>query len=179
MGCRGPAGSAATTILVGMLRLLRAAGPLALLAALAGCAPTLTVEPAPSPDDPACADVMLRMPEEIDGSTDRDTSSQGTEAWGDPAIAIVRCGMEPPAPTTDSCVNVSGVDWISTEESEDYWRFVSYGRSPALEVLVDPTAVAGATVLAEISPAIAQIEPYAECVGAESAEPAPPADGDS
>ncbi|GAA4284899.1 hypothetical protein GCM10022261_24300 [Brevibacterium daeguense] len=154
------------TTLVGMTRSPRALGPLALLLpVLAGCTPALVVEPAPNAADPACAEIMLRMPHEVDGQPDRDTSSQGTEAWGDPAIAIARCGMEPPAPTTDRCVSVDGVDWISTGQTDESWTFVSYGREPAVEVLVDPTAVPGATVLAEVSPAVAQIEPYASCVG--------------
>lgn len=154
-----------------MLRRLTvpALGSLLLLPVLSACAPVLVVEPAPRAAEPACADVMLRMPQELDGHQDRDTSSQGTEAWGDPAVAIARCGMEPPGPSTDPCVSVDGVDWISTEESADSWRFLTYGRTPAVEVIVDPTAVAGATVLSEVSPAVLPLEQTGECVGAEDA----------
>lgn len=155
-------------------RALRRVVPLALLApVLAACTPALTVDPAPNAHDPACADVMLRMPDEIDGTPDRDTSSQGTEAWGDPAIAIARCGMEPPAPTTDRCVTVDGVDWISTEEAADSWTFVTYGRTPAVEVILDPQKVSGATVLSSVSPAVALLEETSACVGAHDAEQVP------
>lgn len=156
--------------------MLRRLVPLLVLApVLAACTPALVVEPAPQAHDPACAEVMLRMPDEIDGAPDRDTSAQGTEAWGEPALAIARCGMEPPAPTTDRCVTVDGVDWISTEESEESWTFVTYGRTPAVEVILDPRRVSGATVLSTVSPAVAVLERTGECVGAHDAEQVPEA----
>ena len=111
---------------------------------------------------------MLRMPDEIAGEKSRTTSSQGTEAWGDPNIAVVRCGVTPPGPTTDQCVSVSSVDWISkASEEEDTWVFTSYGRTPAVEVLVNRKAESGNNVLAAISPALTAIKPEAKCVGAE------------
>src|SRR5699024_1672679 len=80
---------------------------------LAGCARTVIVEPAQDAANPQCADIMLTLPDEIAGEQARRTSSQGTKAWGDPSIAVLRCGVTPPGPTTDRCVSVSGVDWIS------------------------------------------------------------------
>lgn len=55
-------------------------------------------------------------------------------AWGDPAI-IARCGVSPPGPTTLDCIDVSGIDWV-VEPLTDGVRFTSYGRTPAIEVLV-------------------------------------------
>jgi hypothetical protein len=55
-------------------------------------------------------------------------------AWGDPAI-IARCGLSPVGPTTDQCLDVSGVDWVA-HQLTDGVRFTTYGRSPAIEVLV-------------------------------------------
>ena len=142
--------------------LLLSAG-LTVSALLTGCTPTLIVEEPADAANPDCATVMLRMPEEIDGVTDRTTSAQSTEAWGDPAMAIARCGVEVPGPTTDECVSVDGVDWIS-RPGDDYWQFVTYGREPAVEVLVSRERVGGETVLAAISQAVAVIEPTAKCL---------------
>ncbi|MDN5635804.1 MAG: DUF3515 domain-containing protein [Brevibacterium sp.] len=136
---------------------------------LAGCERTVVVEPAEDAQNPKCADIMLQLPAEISGEEERTTSSQGTKAWGDPNIAVARCGVTPPGPTTDRCVSVSGVDWISQPSDEnDTWVFTSYGRTPAVEVLVNRKAESGNNVLAAISPALAaSIKPEAECVGAE------------
>ncbi len=142
------------------------ASGVACLALLSGCSGTLVVDAAPHATDPECASVMLRMPDAIDGHKQRATSSQGTTAWGDPAAAIVRCGMNSPGPTTDHCVNVGGVDWISTEQNKNSWKFVSYGRSPAVEVLVDPRAESGANALNAISPAVAYIKQDRKCENA-------------
>src|SRR5699024_11436289 len=95
----------------------------------------------------------------------RRPSSQGATAWGDPSVAVLRCGVPPPGPTPDRCVSVSGVDWISrpADDDDSTWAFTSYGRTPAVEVLVDRRAESGNDVLAAISPALAKIEPEAEC----------------
>jgi hypothetical protein len=55
-------------------------------------------------------------------------------AWGDPAV-IARCGLDPIGPTTDQCVSVSGIDWVA-HPLTDGMRFTTYGRSPAIEILV-------------------------------------------
>ena len=136
---------------------------------LAGCARTVIVEPAQDAANPECADIMLTLPDEIAGEQARRTSSQGTKAWGDPSIAVLRCGVTPPGPTTDRCVSVSGVDWISspTDDDDSTWVFTSYGRTPAVEVLVNRKAESGNDVLAAISPTLSKFPPKNECVGAE------------
>ncbi len=138
---------------------------------LTGCAPTVIVEPAADAQNPKCAEVMLRLPDEVSGEEQRTTSSQGTTAWGDPSLAVLRCGVTPPGPTTDLCVSVEGVDWIShPAEESGTWRFTSYGRTPAVEVLVDRKQESGANVLAAVSPALQAIPAEAECVGAQDVE---------
>lgn len=57
-----------------------------------------------------------------------------TAAWGDPAV-IARCGLPAPEPTTEECVRVDGVDWVAHSLS-DGTRLTTYGRDPAIEVLV-------------------------------------------
>jgi hypothetical protein len=61
-------------------------------------------------------------------------SSAAVRAWGEPAI-IARCGLPAIGPTTDTCLNVSGIDWVA-HQLTDGVRFTTYGRSPAMEVLV-------------------------------------------
>jgi hypothetical protein len=86
--------------------------------------------------DPACADMATRLPERLltQGRVDPSVSSPAVAAWGDPAI-IWRCGVTPPGPTTEHCITVNGVDWVVTT-LDDGTGFVTYGRVPAVQVLV-------------------------------------------
>ncbi|WP_198393710.1 DUF3515 domain-containing protein [Brevibacterium yomogidense] len=151
----------------------RAAAGIAVLTAvvtLSGCTDVLVVDPAENAADPDCALPILLMPDEIGDLPQRTTSSQGTTGWGEPASVIVRCGVPEPAPTTDPCITVDDVDWVQVRAEEDTWQFVTYGRSPAIEVLVTPSVVSGATALASVSSAVKDIEQTAACVAAEDAE---------
>lgn len=127
---------------------------------LAGCGRPVTVEAAPYAADVNCASVMLAVPEVVGGLATRGTTSQATQAWGERHEIIARCGVEPPGPTTETCLAIAtpnaDVDWLVREEG-DTWVAVTFGRSPALEVLI-PTARADEAVgevLAELSPAAA------------------------
>lgn len=127
---------------------------------LAGCAQPLVVDPAPYAADVDCARVMLAMPETVGGLEGRATSSQATAAWGEDFPLVMRCGVEPPGPTTDQCVSIetSGatVDWLAVDE-DDAWRTVTFGRSPAVELVVPKERAQDALgdVLAEVSAAAA------------------------
>jgi hypothetical protein len=130
----------------------------------AGCAAVVHVTPAAHANAPACAQIMLSMPIELAGLPKRGTDGQATAAWGDVANPVlVRCGVDPPAPTTDRCVTVTGsdgkgVDWLSvpaTDGSGD-WVLTTYGRRPAVEVRV-PAAVASTQptdLLVDLGPAV-------------------------
>ncbi|WP_016998321.1 DUF3515 domain-containing protein [Kocuria atrinae] len=133
---------------------------------LAGCGSPVSVDGAPHNTDPACASAMLAMPETMGDLDQRATTSQGTTAYGDPSGVIVRCGVEPPAPTTDPCTNVNGVDWLISEvEGQDnQWRAVSYGRSPAVEMLFDTSRVPSSTAIVEAGSAVAQIPQESTCL---------------
>lgn len=87
-------------------------------------------------NDPACAAAAAAWPERIDGHehVETDPTSPAVRAWGDPAI-VARCGVPALAPTTDPCVAVNGVDWVAQDLS-DGTRLTTYGRDPAIEVLV-------------------------------------------
>jgi len=116
-------------------------------ATLGGCARAVSVEVAPEAADPVCASVVLALPTELGGSALLTTTSQATAAWGDPAAPIVlRCGVVPPGPTTQRCVQATdasgaSVDWIAVEGEPGatggaLWTFTTYGRDPAVEVRV-------------------------------------------
>lgn len=96
-----------------------AALALAGLPLLAGCASTVGVAVAPDAADPACARVVLALPESLgDGLEELRTTSQATWAWGDPTDPVtLRCGVAVPGPTTEQCVTMetasgTSIDWL-------------------------------------------------------------------
>lgn len=115
-------------------------------------------------NDPACADVIVRLPQTLDTLERRETNAQATGAWGDPASVLLYCGIEPSGPTTLSCVNVKGVDWIMDDSRAPMYRFEAYGRSPGLEVILNgDDKVSSTNVLAELSPSVSQLPQEREC----------------
>src|SRR5690606_10373587 len=109
-------------------------------------------------------------------------TSQATAAWGEPAITL-RCGVEPPGPTTERGLTVeaagSQVDWIALEgddpalpdharQGQGTWVFLTYGRVPAIEVVV-PVERAGdqpTGVLVDLARAVELAPASRSCVGA-------------
>lgn len=144
----------------------------AALLTLTACAPVVAVEVAPHATDPVCASVVLALPEQLAQDLPRlDTDAQATTAWGRPDGAVVlRCGVEPLGPTADRCQSVSTpngptIDWVVVEESGD-WRFTTYGRVPAVEVLV-PEAVTEFSTTSFVDllgPAVALTEQQRSCL---------------
>jgi hypothetical protein len=139
----------------------------ALAVLVGGCATAVPVTAATHATDPACAALILATPDSLgDGLSRRHTTAQATTAWGDPAI-VLRCGVEPPGPTTERCVTVTSasgpsIDWLVVQDDATAtattstptpvpsagsgagdWTFTTYGRVPAVEVHV-PAAVAAA-----------------------------------
>lgn len=151
---------------------------LALLAGsvLAGCASPVGVDAAPHAADPLCAEVVLALPRELAGMPRLTTSSQATVAWGDrDAPVVLRCGVEPPGPSTDPCVSADdgtiAVDWLAVEGAPDAdgsadWTFTTYGRDPAVEVLVpaEVTASRSTSFLIDLGPAVARVEQTRACL---------------
>lgn len=140
---------------------------------LAGCAPTIATTAGPYAPDPACASVMLALPESVLNLPRAQVTAQGTAAWseGNGAV-VVTCGVEQPAPTQEDCqsitTNVFGIeetaDWISTSDDRG-WIFTTYGRDPAIMVQVphalnepQPTGA-----LVDVAPAIAEVEQTQFC----------------
>lgn len=130
---------------------------------LTGCAPIINLEPAELANDPACAEIIVRLPDTVGGLTKRSTNAQATGAWGDPTSVILRCGLVPVEISALTCVTASDIDWLVDDAEAPSYRFISYGRSPATEVIVDSTQVAGVTALDELSGAVAAIEATKRC----------------
>lgn len=124
--------------------LLAVLGGGALLTA-AGCG-TVQVPAGPEASATECADVVIGAPPTLLELDRHETSSQGTVAWGSGEDTIVlRCGVQSPGPTTERCTRLGDadgatVDWI-VREQDGLVFYTTYGRSPAIEVLV-PRSVA-------------------------------------
>lgn len=148
-------------------RLIPAAGALAALGALAGCASPVPVEAAPAAADPLCAEIMVSLRsgslDELADRPRRATTAQSTAAWGDPPV-LLRCGVPTPGPTTDACVRVDGVDWV-LDESGERPAFTTYGRVPAVEVSLPPQDTSGSeVVLVQLGPLVERLPQVRECL---------------
>ncbi len=128
----------------------------------------------------------MSTPDEIAGFERSSTTSQGTTAWG-PGITF-RCGVPVPGPSTDRCITVgenpaadgpSGIDWLSLEADDPRlpdnanggvgtWTFISYGRDPAVEVVLSVEAVGNqlpVDLLEEFEGAVRQSPASRHCLG--------------
>ncbi|GGR23557.1 DUF3515 domain-containing protein [Agromyces mediolanus] len=155
-------------------RALRAAAvtaPAALL--LAACAPIVPFDPAPEASDADCASLVVRLPDTVAELPKRETNAQGTGAWGEPASVLLRCGVPVPGPTTDRCVSVDGIDWIIDESDAPRYLFTTYGRTPAVEVLVDNDVVGGTTAIADLSNAVGVIPADGGCTSVDDLSEVP------
>lgn len=130
------------------------------------------MEPAADANDPACAAVMARLPDAVDGQQRRWTDAQATGAWGDPAAVLLTCGVTPPGPTEAKCITIGGVDWIVDESDAPRFRITSYGRTPAVEVYADNEIVSPNNVLSALGSIVQQQLPQSrECTTTESLLP--------
>lgn len=133
--------------------------------ATSGCASNVSLEPAELANDPACAEVSVRLPESIAEHDKRVTDAQATGAYGEPVAVIVRCGLPGVTVSNLRCVSTSGVDWLVDEAEAPSYRFISFGRTPATEVIVDSEKAVGVSTLDAIAPAIKSIPATANCAG--------------
>lgn len=134
-----------------------AAGTLA-LAALTGCSgTTVSLDPAPGANDPACAEVTVRLPAVLSGEDRRSTNAQATGAWGAPASVILRCGVTEPDPTTLPCQTFEGVDWVIDDADAPRYRATTFNRSPAVDVYLDGEVVPAADVLQILSGIVSRL----------------------
>ncbi|MEU8568771.1 DUF3515 family protein [Streptomyces pathocidini] len=139
---------------------IRAAFALSVLPLLVGAAviireithPAFGLDPAPRAGERSCTRLTHQVPDAIAGQDRTPTSVAGVALWGDGAI-VLRCGFEPPLPTEDFCANVNGVDWVLREKEStgDKKKLITYGRSPAVEAVVDTRRVAMDAALVDLA----------------------------
>lgn len=138
---------------------------LPLLLLVTGCSATVVLEPAADANNPACAEVMVRLPSETAGQQKRVTSSQSTAAWGDPVSISLTCGLEMVEISALPCITAGDVDWLVDESAQPTYRFISFGRTPATVITVDSTKVSGATVLEDLGLAVQFTKKTKACLG--------------
>jgi hypothetical protein len=107
---------------------------------------------------------MVRLPSQLGGLQERYTNAQATAAWGDPAAVLLRCGLEPVEVSTLPCVSAAGIDWLVDDSLAPSYRFISYARFPAVEVVVDSDNASGITSLEGIAGAVAQLPATKACL---------------
>ena len=120
---------------------------------LAGCSSAVEVAVPDAGGSSACATAAESWPQTLAGQpvAETDPAAPAVRAWGDPAI-IARCGVPALGPTTDSCAVVDGIDWV-VEDLEDGSRVTTFGRDPAIEVLVPEDYGAPALLLPPLTEA--------------------------
>jgi hypothetical protein len=104
---------------------------------LSACSTLVEVHPPQHATE--CERATAQWPSKVGGQTTRGVDVNGgakgdAAAWGDPAI-IATCGWPALGPTDEQCLDVNGVYWV-VETLSDGARFTTYGREPAIEVLV-------------------------------------------
>ena len=143
------------------MRLRRAAAAVALLVGvggtlLTGCSPIVALDPAPHANDPACADVIVRLPDTLENLPRRETNAQATGAWGDPAEILLRCGVAVPTISDLPCVETDpGFQWLRDDTKAPTYVFTSYGRTPAVAIVIDQTKLSPGPALQDLETVIA------------------------
>ena len=133
---------------------------------LPACSQAVPLKPAEDATNPDCAEIIVRLPDGIDGFAQRETNAQATGAWGDPAAILLRCGVPVPGPSTLPCFTVKGVDWLRDSSEAPIYTFITYGRDPAVEVVIDGDR-ASSSALSALGNAVGSLPATKECLAAE------------
>jgi uncharacterized protein YceK len=130
---------------------------------LSGCTAAVNLDAAEDSNNPACAEVMVRLPAMLGEHEQRFTNSQATSAWGDPAAILLRCGL--PAVTVSElpCVTAADFDWLVDDSQAPSYRFISYATSPAVEVIVDSQTASGVTTLEALESSVSLLNQTKRC----------------
>lgn len=137
---------------------------------ITACSPVVPMNAAEDAGSVECANVQVRLPDRIDTLKKRTTNAQSTAAYGDPEAVLIRCGVEMPVVSDIECFDVNGVDWLADASREPDYVFISYGRDPAMEVIVDNTQIAGRTVLEELTSSALALPQKHSCLSLDEAE---------
>lgn len=108
-------------------------------------------------DDEACTGASEHWPEELDelARAETDPDDPAVAAWGEPAV-IARCGMPALPPTEEQCIVVDEIDWVA-KELDDGTRLTTFGRDPAIEVIVPDEHGPGPLLLPAFSEAAEEL----------------------
>lgn len=135
---------------------------------LSGCATTVSLEAAEDANNPDCAEVMVRLPNQIGDLEQRFTNAQATSAWGDPAAVLLRCGLPEVLASELPCVSAGGIDWLVDDSKAPSYRFISFATNPAVEVIVDSNVASGVTSLESVAGAVGYLEHTKKCTTLEN-----------
>lgn len=134
---------------------------------VAGCSNTVATKSGPDAANPQCAEVLaaLHGSNTLASLTRTEVTGQSTAAWGDPAV-VMRCGVTVPGPSTQGCISVNDVDWAGPRDPQaNDRRYVTYGRSPAVEVFIPVGSSAPPhVVLGDLGPIVQKIPSSKSCL---------------
>ena len=121
---------------------------------LSGCSATVHLSAAEEANSVACANLQVRLPATVDGLSLRSTDAQSTAAWGEPAAVLYRCGLPEVTVSKLKCVTSEGIDWLVDDSAAPSYRFITFGRNPASEVIIDANKAVGVNVLDQLASTI-------------------------
>lgn len=127
--------------------------------------PTYGVRAAAGAGAPECTRIAKDYPDRLGGQERDRTDLPGVGVWGSGAV-VLRCGLTPPRPTTDACVNVDDVDWVLREARSREGRklLITYGRHPAVEATISDQGTDIDTLLVELSEIVKPMRQYEHCI---------------
>ena len=104
---------------------------------LSGCSTVVEVNPPAHVKE--CEPATARWPAKVADQPTRAVSDRAGRtgdawAWGDTAIDAT-CGWPALGPTDNECLDIDGLYWV-VEPLRDGVKFTTFGRDPAIEVLV-------------------------------------------
>lgn len=128
---------------------------------------TRSVESGPFASDPHCRRVLAQLPDELLGKERDSVKGSGSASWGDGTV-VLRCGVEPLAPTINTCMNVNGTDWVLDEERAKRGGprvLTTYGRVPSVELAFNKDDLLAGDALVVIDKAVRDIPQRSKCIG--------------
>lgn len=117
-----------------------------LIVLVTGCSPIVALTPAADANNPDCAAVIVRLPDQVGGLDIRQTDAQSTAAWGEPDAVVLTCGVAVPEASELPCID-KGAFWLRDDSHDGYWLFTTFGRDPAVDVVVDRDIASGPGVV--------------------------------
>jgi len=148
-----------------------AAAVATLTVSLAGCSAIVPLQAADDANNPGCADVIVRLPDTVADQERRETNAQATGAWGSPTSVLLYCGVEVPSASTQRCIQIDGIYWLVDDSEKPSYVLRSYGREPAIDVVVDTTVTGTTPALMDLSRAVSRTTPNGHaCTDLDDAE---------